>query len=335
MDLSNTLFNKPKFRDGVTWNLENSNLEVEYRSQGCDINCQDIANIDSFTKVIEALESGESTVQELKKEHASYSDELEGILLEFDRLGIIEEADLVHESGSMSGEDFYYSRLLPCIESNQYRLGNSALYQKMLDGSVSSNQLIGFALEYYHLVKMSPGLIGPSLGHEVNESVRGQLLKLFIEEYDHDKMMIACLSAVGLDEAAILKRQPLPTSFSAYASLGVYARQHLLSFFSALILFESPSHQFNDVFIEACKKLDLPSGFYKPLVKHSDINEDEQHDAITGNLLKEIQCISLQEQNTILIHITALIEMLHLQDQQIVEYYGKPGCDLLRVFDYA
>lgn len=331
MDLSSTLFTKPRLRSGVDFAINGNSLDINYYSQGCEIDCDDISPA-VFNQFLESVQSGNSTVVELNKAFPELSDTIEDMLIEFDRLGLLEEAELPKATGVVSGRDFYFSRLLPCIQKVQHELGDSALYQRMLNKRVTKNELLGFALEYYHLVKLSPSLISPSLCHVSNESIRRQLLKLFVEEYDHDKMMVDCLKSVGVEEEQLLLRQPLPTSFSAYASLGVYARQHVLSFYSALILFESPSHRFNDVFVKACKSLDMPEGFYKPLVKHSDINEDGKHDEVTLELLSEVPLISAQEQDTILIHITALVEMLYKQDQQIVDYYSQSDCDLMRVF---
>lgn len=331
MDLSSTLFTKPKLRSGVNFDVNGNSLDINYHNQGCDIDCEDISP-DVFDQFMQTVQSGSATVAQLNENFPDLAGAIEDMLIEFDRLGLLEEAELKKATGVLSGRDFYFSRLLPCIQKVQGRLGDSVLYKRMLTNEVTKNELLGFALEYYHLVKLSPSLISPSLCHVSNESVRKQLLKLFVEEYDHDKMMVDCLKSVGIDEEQLLIRQPLPTSFSAYASLGVYARQHVLSFYSALILFESPSHRFNDVFVEACKSLDFPEGFYKPLVKHSDINEDGNHDAVTLELLSEVPLISAQEQDTILIHITALVEMLYKQDQHIVDYYSQPESDLMRVY---
>lgn len=331
MDLSSTQFSKPKLREGVTFAADDNLLELNYRAQGCDIELCDIEPA-IFNQFLGMLKQGCLTVEQLQQEFPVLSESMEDMLTEFDRLGLIQEANLVQSSGTLCGRDFYFQRLLPCIDRIQSQLGDSPLYQRMVEGKITKNELIGFALEYYHLVKMSPALISPALCHVSNESIRQQLLKLFIEEYDHDKIMIECLKAVGLEERQVLLRQPLSTSFCAYGSLGVYARQHFLSFFSALILFETPSHRFNEVFVKACKNLDFPDSFYKPLVKHSEINEDGSHDAVTLELLSEVPVISQQEQDTILIHITALIEMLNKQDRHIVEYYGKEDCDLMRVY---
>ncbi|TXH75149.1 MAG: hypothetical protein E6Q88_03685 [Lysobacteraceae bacterium] len=331
MDLSTQLFEKPRFRPGVAVKADAGRIEIEYRDQGCDIEMSGYARED-VESLMDSLRRGDADMATLRQRHAIDAEELDGILLEFDRLGLLTEGSPMASHGQLTGEAFHFKRLMPTIRSVHARLGDSPLYGRMLSGQVTRNELIGFALEYYHLVHMAPGLISPSISHIGNARIRSELIKLFVEEHNHDKMMIRSLAAVGISEDVLQKRVPLPTTFSAYASLGVYARQHILSFFSALFLFESPSHDFNAVFLDTCRRLGLPEGFYKPIIRHSDINEEGNHDAATQILLSQVPVISEQEQTTILIHITALVEMLHKQDAQIVEYYGREDCDLMRVY---
>ena len=333
MDFDRALFQRPKLRSGVAFASVNGVIEVEYRSQGCAIQLADISS-DYVFKFLKELKNGSESINNLKNNYHLFGGSFDSMLMELDSLGLLEEAETEVDDigGVLSGVDFYYSRLLPAINRVQSKLGDSPLYTRMKGGTVTKNELIGFALEYYHLVRLAPGLIGPSLSHCSNGEIRALLLKLFVEEYDHDKMMAACLGAVGIDESDLVKRQPLASSFAAYASLGVYARQHIFSFFSALMLFETPSNDFNNALVIACKNLDVTEGFYRPLVKHSDINEEEEHGLITLRLFEHVPVISQEEQNTILIHTTALVEMLFKQDRDIVDYYSRQGCDLLRVF---
>ncbi|WP_027711442.1 hypothetical protein [Dickeya chrysanthemi] len=331
MNLSQSLFEIPRLRTGVAFFEDNQNVFIEYRAQGCSLLPEGVSSNDVIS-LLSILQQGTLTTEQLKSQYDEILGNIDDFLLELDRLGLLEEGGQSSADSAMTGEDFYHAELLPMVRNLQYKLGNSLLYERMQEGIVTRNELIGFAMEYYHLVKMAPGLIAPSLSHVVSEQAHKQLIKLFVEEYDHDKMMIACLESIGIPEHVMLNRQPLASTFSANASLGVYSRQHFLSFFSALFLFETPSLDFNDLFVKSCKNLSIPSSFYKPIIKHSDINEEENHDAITETLLKSISVISCEEQITTLIHIHALVEMLHKQDAEIVNYYSNPNVDLNRIF---
>lgn len=331
MDLSTKLFDQPRFRPGVEVTRDAQAITISYREQGCDLFCDDEHGAD-LDGLMAALRDGGTSIGELHERFPGLGGQVDDVIQELDRLGLLLEARRPEVCGHMSGETFYFSRLLPQLRKVQARLGDSPLHRRMQDGSVTRNELIGFALEYYHLVHMAPGLIAPSISHHANAVVRKELIKLFVEEHNHDKMMLRSLAAVGIDEAALAGRMPLASTYSAYVSLGVYARQHVLSFYCALFLFETPSPAFNDTFLATCKRLDLPTGFYEPILRHSGLNEEGNHDAVTLTLLSQVPVISAQEQDTILIHMTALVEMLFKQDAQIVDYYGAADCDLARTF---
>lgn len=325
-------FSIPGLRKGVLINKSSNGVALEYRDQGCDINIEPDQK-DNFIAFLHTLSTGEKDLTELNRSFSKCGFSPNEIINELDALGLVDEYEKTHEEKAISGEDFYFTRLMPTANRWQHKLGHSPLYKKMLANTVTTQELVGFAMEYYHLVKLSPALISPALSHVVNEKIRNQLLKLFVEEYDHDRMMVSCLAAAGIDEEVMLLRQPLPATFMANASLGVYARQHYLSFFSALFLFETASHTFNELFTKVCIEKGLPEAFYRPILKHSDINEEGNHDLITLNLLRQIPIIAEEEQNTILVHICNLIEILHEEDRQIVEFYGN-NKDFSRVYDY-
>ena len=331
MNLSHCLFEMPRLRSGVTFSECGQEILIEYRNQSCSLHYDGILSSDiiSFLSIIQ---KETFTIDQLNNQFQKKIGNIDDFLRELDRLGLLDEGKICFTNSGCTGEDFYYVKLLPMVRNLQYKLNSSPFYIRMQEGKITRNEIIGFAIEYYHLVKMAPILIAPSLSQIVNEPANKQLIKLFIDEYDHDVMMLDCLEAVGIPKKIMLQCQPLASTFSAYISLGVYSRQHLLSFFSALFLFETPSIEFNELFINCCKKLNIPSGFYHPIIKHSDINEQESHGSITETLLKTIPIISSEEQITTLINIHALIEMLHKQDQEIVTYYSHPNVDLYRIF---
>jgi len=331
MNLSHRLFEKPRLRTGVTFYEAEQEILIEYRDQSCSLHYDEIipSEIMSF---LSTIKKDSFTTEQLNSQYHNSLGNVNDLLRELDRLGLLEEGKKSSPDSCCTGEDFYHVKLLPMVRNLQYKLSCSPFYIRMKEGNITRNELIGFAMEYYHLVKMAPSLIAPSLSHVVNEQANKQLIKLFIDEYDHDAMMLACLEAVGIPKHVMLKRQPLASTFSSYISLGVYSRQHLLSFFSALFLFETPSTEFNELFINCCQMNNMPPGFYQPIIKHSDINEQESHGTITETLLKTISVISNEEQITTLINVHALVEMLHKQDKEIISYYSHSTVDLYRVF---
>ena len=126
--------------------------------------------------------------------------------------------------------------------------------------------------------------------------------------------------------------QPLPMTFKVCATLGVFARQHPLSFKSALMLFEEDDKIFLELFEQHCQQLHMPSDFYRPILLHSRINEEGAHDQITADLLADIPYVSPEEQLLVKKNMTLLVESMVLRTYEILDYYGKPDNGIPRCF---
>ena len=126
--------------------------------------------------------------------------------------------------------------------------------------------------------------------------------------------------------------QPLPMTFTVCATLGVFARQHPLSFKSALMLFEEDDPVFHELFEQRCQALKLPADFYRPVLLHAHINEEGEHDQITADLLSEVSYVSSEEQQLIKKNMTLLIESMILRTYEILDYYDHPDNSIPRCF---
>lgn len=127
--------------------------------------------------------------------------------------------------------------------------------------------------------------------------------------------------------------QPLPMTFAVCSSLAVFAKQHPLSFKTALLLFEEDEKTFHELFKERCQDLGLPPEFYKPILLHAGINEDGGHKDITSILLAEIPYVSPEEQIVVQKNMTVLMESIFLRSQSIIDYYGNPNNPIPRCFN--
>jgi hypothetical protein len=192
--------------------------------------------------------------------------------------------------------------------------------------------LIGYALEYFYIVRAAPGLIAPSLGHAEPMKVQKLLQGFLASELNHDDMLRQSLNAVSIRTDNLDYLQPLPATFALCASLGVYARQHPLSFKALLFLFEQPSVSFHLELANYCRDTGVPEGFWQPIARHATINDEFDHEDISLSLLSEIEAISPEEQMTVKKHVMLAIETMVLQENQILDYYGRQTVVQPRVF---
>lgn len=253
------------------------------------------------------------------------------MLEELDRLGLLTESHYELPANILSGAEFN-SRIRDLANRAIHRRCKSRFFTMMSEGTLTRDILIGYALEYYYLVRAAPGLIAPALAHADSRSNQRAIQKFLASELDHDLMLAQSLESVGIDTKQLNYLQPLPSTFALCSALGVFARQHLLSFKSILFLFEIPSIEFNQMLGHCCSKLGLPESFWKPLLKHAHINDALNHDDITADLLKDVTAISREEQLVVEKNIVLAIESMALQDEEIVKYYGRSGAVIPRVY---
>src|SRR5687768_16065615 len=102
MALTNDSFVQPKLRPGVEVAWHASGAAIHYRRQGCDIECG-AEDAPDLRMLMTALQAGRSTSAELAALCPSLSEQLPELLLEFDRLGLLIEAEYRAASGVASG----------------------------------------------------------------------------------------------------------------------------------------------------------------------------------------------------------------------------------------
>jgi thiaminase len=231
----------------------------------------------------------------------------------------------------MSGSQFY-RELWRFLERLKLQFTSSPFFAKMVDGTITKNQLIGYSLESYHVTHLCPKLLAPALANYESNRVQKLLQEFFVSELHHDCLIDKSLKSVGIINEQIQKMQPLPSTFAICSSLAMFAKQHPLSFKTALMLFEQDEPMFHELFKKQSQALELPDDFYKPILLHAGINEDGGHEDITGVLLAEISYISPSEQLLVKKNMVNLMELIVLRSHEIIDYYGNSNNVIPRCF---
>ncbi|MCC5662405.1 iron-containing redox enzyme family protein [Nostoc sp. CHAB 5784] len=330
MSLTKDFFKQPGFRNNVLVTFHDSGAEIHYRDQGCSIDIAPEFRRET-AQLLQLLQMGGIPQEQLGWNCPGIQEQIPKLLIEFDGLGLLTETQSTVTFGSVSGRQFYRD-LYRFVERMKGRVANSAYYQGMVDGTVTRNQLIGYVLEYYHIVHLCPSMLAPSLANHESRTTREFLQQFFVSELHHDRIIEESLKSVGFERDQLERMQPLPMTFALCSTLGVFAKQHPLSFKAALFLFEQPYKKFNEAFEKLCKALDIPSEFYEPILLHACINEEGEHEQISKVLLGEVPCVSLEEQLVVKKHIGILVESMVLQEQQILDYYGNQQNIIPRCF---
>lgn len=303
-----------KLRPGVEYSSSPDGIDIDYRDQGC---------------VIESSEHQQSVLDILAKlklgvfeSNFSQAGIAGSVLGQLDTLGLILKTTAEPTIGT-SGKELSRALAL-ATRRTQQRLGNQALADQFLGGQATRELLIGYAMEYYTLVKAAPSVLGSALNHELPPAVWRQIKQLFLTEHDHHLLLETSLAAVDISPERADTYLPLPSTYALTAALSAYSRQHILSFIGCLYLFEEPHPEFNNAFVSESQRLGLPDAFWQPFIAHSDVNEEEAHADVTWQALGEYSAISHHEAKVVHTNVVSVSEILHWQATQIAEYFSSP-----------
>ncbi len=276
-----------------------------------------------FHDFVTVLAEGGLSAAELGAAFPGSAEEYGEMLAALDEQGMIAEGETRARDG-MSGVSAYaYLRRL----ADQVRAGvGSPLVQALTDGTVTREQLIGYAVEYWHITHLCPRALAPALARDdLGLPVWEKLMRFYMTERNHDRMMERSLLAVDIPRERLLRAQPLPATMAIMASLGVYAYNFPLALISTLFPMEEPEPEFLELFRLRCAELELPEGFVKPIVGHSDVNEDEAHEAVTLDLLADFPYLSTETVRECGKAVADVIEQRARLDAEIVSWYGAGG----------
>ena len=280
-------------------------------------------------RLFDDLRAGGIACEELERRHPDI-DGLPDLIGQLDGLHLLTESEFAVPEGTISGAqlDRVVHRM---ARRQQQKLASSRFQALLVDDSATHRQLVGYALEYFWLVRAAPALIAPAIATAADLRLRARLQEFLASELNHDRYLLSALKAAGIvgDLTAL---QPLPTTFRICASLGAYAQQHPLSFLAALFLFEQAQPAFIEAFERRCIAIGLPKAFYAPLRQHSTINDEADHGAISTELLSLVPAVILEEQVVVKRNMAVLVETMVQQESEILDYYGDPDRPFPRLF---
>lgn len=323
-------YKKPLFKEQVFFNFKDTGVEIRHGTQECWLSVEP-KNQPQVTQLLQLLQTGNLSLPQLGQACPEIEEQIPELIIKFDRLGMLQETQEQIEIHSMTGLQFY-REIRRFLQRWQNQIINPLAFQKMTEGTITREQLIGYALESYHVTHLCPRLLAGSLTKQETPKTYQLLQEFFVSELHHDRLITNSLASVGIGETQLEQIQPLPMTFAICSSLAVFAQQHLLSFKVALWLFEQDDPKFLELFKQCCQDRDLPREFYQPILLHANINDEGEHEQITKNLLAEVAYISIEEQLRVKKNMAILQESIMLRDRQIIDYYGNPNNIIPRCF---
>lgn len=329
MDSALPILAKPRFRPSVQAKVGPSGAEIAIGETRCSFSFA-APHAAGVARLIADLEDGGRDIADLSARAPEIADRLPDLLVEFDRLRLLIESEPAPTEARTGAQ--LYREVRRIADRTARRTARSSFLAALTEGRAGREQLIGYALEYFWIVKAAPGLIGPILAsaHRAEES---RMLQSFLKsELGHDAFLGKALAAAGVTRDEMERHQPLPSTFALGASLGVYARQHPLSFKASLFLFERGQPAFLDAFDARCRALGLPDGFHRPLRAHAELNDDYDHEDISRDLLALEEVVDAEACTVVKRHVALFVETMVWQEEEILAFYGADRPSIPRIF---
>lgn len=330
MTLTKVSYKQPLFKNRIFFEFKKAEIIIHNSKQAFSISAPP-EYYQEITQLLKILQIGGFSLEQLSEYCPRIQEEIPELLANFDNRDLLIETQNNISNTGVSGSQFY-RELWRFLERLKLQFTSSPFFAKMVDGTITKNQLIGYSLESYHVTHLCPKLLAPALANYESNSVDKLLQEFFASELHHDRLIDKSLKSVGITDEQIQKMQPLPTTFAICSSLAIFAKQHPLSFKAALMLFEQDEPLFHEFFKKQSQALELPKDFYQPILLHAGINEDGGHEDITGVLLSEITYISSSEQLVVKKNMVNLMELIVLRSHEIIDYYGNENNVIPRCF---
>jgi heme oxygenase-like protein len=317
-------FRRPVLRPDATWRRTADGAEFVYLDGERFVEFEfDADRRDAFYDFIELLADPRRTGEELPAAFPGTGDELGQMLEALDEQGMIAEG-WAAPAGGVSGVGAYSALRRIADEVREHV--RSPLFEALREGTATRDHLIGYAIEYWHVTHLCPRAIAPILARDDFEvGTWRKLMDFYMMERNHDRMLEKSLKAVGITREQLLRTQPLPATMAMMAALGVYAYDFPLALIATLFPMEEPEPDFLELFVARCNELGLPAEFLKPIMDHSDVNEDEGHDAVTLDILADFPYVSAEELQECGKAVADIIEQRARLDWEIYAWYAGGG----------
>jgi pyrroloquinoline quinone (PQQ) biosynthesis protein C len=274
------------------------------------------------------LKSGTRPTAELAEKFPGDRTDFEALLEALDEQGMLVDSSVADPRTGYTGVGAYAHLKR---QADGARSGVRSLFtESLVSGDITRDQIIGYAIEYWHVTHLCPRALAPLLARDdISVEIWQQFMSFYQMERNHDRMLEKSLNSVGITRGQLLQMQPLPATMSIMAAMGVYSYQFPLGIISTLFPMEEAEPEFLDLFLARCREHDLPEEFWKPIAAHSGVNEDEAHEAVTLDLLAGISFISGEEVSESAKAVVDIVEQRARLDSQIMSWYADGG---LRIF---
>lgn len=312
-----SFFEKPLLKTKIKIDLMDDRINLTFKEDALTI-LPDGKSLESIFVFLNAL-NGNNTILDIAKYTNFTKEEVIEYIDFLDQEHLILEGENTFDNGAISGKNLILL-VEEYIQSWTNEKGLDPFNQMVKSNKATKSLLVGFALEYFYVTKRAFTTLIPSTLFQLSTPIKLELRKFAMEEFNHDKFMVKSLESVGISKEDAYNHIPLPSTAALMNLLNTWSHYDPLSYMASLFVFEEASD--GNEYLESLKSYNLPEGYIKPMYDHSDVNDNGDHGAISRNLLKHVEYVSVDDQKRVIKNMRLLIDTVYtLYDDLVEKYY--------------
>lgn len=312
-------------RTAIIRNLPGDKLEVDYLGYTYGIRGKAASQ---FARVASML-GGEKNLQDIAQEAEIPETDLTalvGSLKQYDLVSWIPDRDFILE-----GKDFYAYHRRYC----QYWLNEiyaHPFWDKVVQGTASDAQVLGFAFEKYHYIEGAHEHMGIAAANASREMMP-HLAKHFCEEYTHGDIYRRGLAAL-FDNEIVLNSQPLPSTRALLNFLNEVAARDSFAYYAANEFLQMTENEDEDANAAGDGAV---SGFYKKMIEnypyteklveafiqHTALDQHLGHESAFKAMCEDVPALSQKQVMNVMDTTRSMVDVLKLFMDGIDVFFGQ------------
>jgi pyrroloquinoline quinone (PQQ) biosynthesis protein C len=172
---------------------------------------------------------GQTPIERIAEKVSAKPARLRALVEQLEKTGVLAFLSTKDDGATLSGMDFYQLHRQHCTFWLQ-PVYSHPLWEKIVTGTASRAQVIGFAFEKYHYIEAAFEHMGIAAANSTPEMMP-HLARHFIEEYTHGDIYRKGLRSLFQDDV-ILHSQPLPSTRALVNYLNESAQRSSFAYYA-------------------------------------------------------------------------------------------------------
>ena len=274
---------------------------------------------------LQGMLTGENAIEDIANKTPYSVDKIDSFIKSLSRCHLVSIRGA--ESKLITGLEFYDYHRRYCTEWLK-EIYEHPFWDKVVNGTATDPQIIGFAFEKYHYIEGAHEHMGIAAANATPEMMP-HLSKHFCEEYTHGDIYMSGLAKI-YDNETVLKSIPLPSTRALINYLNEAAATDSFAYYAAnefLQMTENDEEENSsyDAVDDFYNKMIEHYPYTKPLVRsfiaHTQLDQKLGHDNAFYDMCKDVPPLTLRQVGQVMETVRGIVDALKIFMDGIDTFY--------------